>query len=126
MTQTTVQSSQERATTATTVHRSAQEMDLAYATIKMFSDFGCVARKPLAPTAVEELRTFWGRIQQLVTSQELSIALARRCVKGTARYARHLAGDEPRIGGDHVREAVHMVRADATGMAGVLCRDPLS
>lgn len=108
------------------VHRSAEEMDLAYAAIKMFSDFGCMARKPLAPGAVEELRTFWGRIQQLVTSQELSIALARRCVAGTARYARRLAGDAPRIGAEHVREAVLMVRAESTATAGLICRDPLS
>lgn len=125
MTQTTMQPSPQRATD-TTVHRSAQDMDLAYAAIKMFSDFGCVARKPLAPAAVEELRTFWGRIQQLVSSQELSIALARRCVAGTARTARRLAGDAPRIGGEHVREAVMMVRAESTATAGVICRDPLS
>ena len=124
MTQANVQSLQERPSD-TTVHRSAQEMDLAYATIKMFSDFGCVARKPLAPTAVEELRTFWGRIQQLVSSQELSIALARRCVTATARYARRLAGDAPRIGGEHVREAALMVRAESTATAGLLCRDSL-
>lgn len=125
MTQTTFRPAQS-STSEPRVHRSAEEMDLAYAAIKMFSDFGCVARKPLAPGAVEELRTFWGRIQQLVSSQELSIALARRCVAATARYARRLAGDSPRIGADHVREAALMVRAESTATAGLLCRDPLS
>lgn len=108
------------------VHRSQETMELPYAVIKMFSDFGCLAGKPLAPAGVEELTTFWGRIQQLVATQQFSVALAKRCVASAAKEARQLAGDNPCIGGADVRQAISLVRAQATGTAGLLCRPPYS
>ncbi len=104
------------------VHRSQEEMDMPYAVIKMFTDFGYQAGKPLAPAAVEEMSSFWGNIQQLVATQQFSVALAKRCVNGTARKARELAGNAPLIGGTHVREAISMVQAESTATAGFICR----
>ncbi len=103
-------------------HRSQEAMDVPYATIKMFTDFGCVARKPLAPEAVEEMVGFWGTIQQLVATKQFSVALAKRCVANTAKEARRLAGDAPHLSGFDVREAISMVRGQATSTAGFLCR----
>lgn len=119
------QTSATASSTESVVHRSQETMDLPYAVIKMFSDFGCLAGKPLAPAAVEELSSFWGRIQQLVSTKQFSVALAKRCVAGTAHAARTLSGDSPRIDGVHLREAISMVRAEATGMAGIFCRTSL-
>ncbi len=103
-------------------HRSQDAMDVPYATIKMFTDFGCVAQKPLAPEAVEEMVGFWATIQQLVATKQFSVALAKRCVAKTATEARRLAGDAPHFSGFDVREAISMVRGQATGTAGFLCR----
>lgn len=105
-------------------HRSQEDMNLPYATIKMFTDFGCVAKKPLAPEAVEEMVGFWGTIQQLVATKQFSVALAKRCVANTAKEARRLAGDASHLSGFDVREAISTVRAQATGTAGFICRPP--
>lgn len=106
------------------VHRCQETMDLPYATIKLFSDFGCMAGKPLAPGGVEALASFWGRIEQLVATKQFSVSLAKRCVTGAAREARQLAGNASRINGEHVREAISLVQAQSTNMAGFMCRPP--
>ena len=52
-------------------------VDFPYMVIKMFTEYGNAARKPLAPSGVQELMGFWNRIQELVANEELSIAAAR-------------------------------------------------
>lgn len=103
-------------------HPSAEEVDFAYMTIKIFSDFGRLAGKPLSAEGVEALRPFWSRIQELVALGELSPALAQRCTHAAARAAKTLAAESPSLKGWHVSEAIRTVRAEARGLAGVLCR----
>ena len=103
-------------------HPEDQEVDFPYMAIKIFSDFGNAAGKPLSARGVEALRPFWERIEELVAGGELNVALARRCTLAAARSARELARDSATLDGWHVSEAVRQVRTEAQGLAGVLCR----
>ena len=103
-------------------HPAQDEVDFAYLAIKVFSDFGRFAGKPLAPCGVEALRPFWNRIQELAASGELNVALARRCTRNAAKAAALLAADSESLPRAHVAEAVLMVRQEAAGLAGLLCR----
>jgi hypothetical protein len=103
-------------------HPEDQNVDFPYMAIKIFSDFGNVAGKPLSARGVEALRPFWERIEELVAGGELNVALARRCTLAAARSARELARDSATLDGWHVSEAVRQVRTEAQGLAGVLCR----
>lgn len=103
-------------------HPPAESVDFAYMTIKVFSDFGRLAGKPLSAEGVEELRPFWTRIQELVAGGELNVALAQRCTHAAARAARTLSAGSKSLSGWHVAEAIRTVRAEAQGLAGVLCR----
>ena len=103
-------------------HPRRDQVDFPYMAIKIFSDFGREGRKPLAACGIEALRPFWERIEELVASGELDVALARRCTLAAARNARRLAGAARVLEAWHVSEAVHQVRAEARGFAGVLCR----
>ncbi len=97
-------------------------VDFPYMVIKMFTEYGNAARKPLAPSGVQELMGFWNRLQELVANQELSIAAARRCATAAGREAALLSGSEPTIRKEHVREANRLVRSRQTATAGLLCR----
>ncbi|MEM1249511.1 MAG: hypothetical protein AAGK22_24260 [Acidobacteriota bacterium] len=97
------------------------QVDFPYMVIKMFSDFGMAAGKPLAPSGVRELTGVWNRVQQLVSNQELSVASARRCTTSAAREAAKLSQGSATISGDHVREATRIVAARSTATAGRIC-----
>ena len=103
-------------------HPSQNDVDFAYLAIKVFSDFGTMAGKPLAPCGVEALRPFWNRIQELASNGELNVALARRCTRNAAKAAALLAAGSETLRGEHVSEAVLMARQEASGLAGLICR----
>lgn len=97
------------------------QVDFPYMVIKMFSDFGMAAGKPLAPSGVRELTGVWNRVQQLVSNQELSVASARRCTTAAAREAAKLSQGLPTISAEHVREASRIVASRSTATAGRVC-----